>query len=425
MPRHLLVAGIDFGTSYTKVVIRDNNTPGSQARVVSFPGFGDGLLPSVIGIHEQVLMPPSLPQRGSTIPYLKMLAAHVANGVHLAAGPIRVHPTFHRLIPWPSDRTVIRNCLAYYFANVMAATEHYIRHQSPWPKFDFTPGNREDYLVFQLAVPTGLMEDKGASEKLFREALIAGYEARNIITEPLSQRVNYDTWAAHMDQFLCAPDLGVRFKWQCLIYPEAAAAVQTVFRSPNAANGLYVTMDVGAGTVDLNVFHRFNQKLEYYAAIVCPLGIQNLSDPHRAVRQRKEKDLMNELQGRIGALYDRGIIFQPNLGHTPGSRTWDRATYFIFGGGAHHAPYREAFANGIGGASGCRPHVLNLSAATNLVRPKNVQVEFGRYAVAYGLSFYIANLETTKLPHTLQRFYDLHPELRRQTGEPFGQNWDD
>lgn len=423
MPRHLLVAGIDFGTSFTKIVIRDNNTPGSLARVVTFSGINDGLLPSTIGFNEQELFPPAGKQRGITIPYLKMLGAHVANGTPLQKTPIRLHPGLRRLTPWPDDRTVIRNCLAFYFAHVIAATEQFIRHHSPWRNFNLTPGNGEDFLVFQLAVPTGLMNDSGASEILFREALIAGYEARCAITDPLHQRVNYGIWSKQMDQFLSAPDLGERFKWQCLIYPEVAAAVQTVFRSPSAANGLYVTMDVGAGTVDLNVFHRFNQKLEYYAAIVCPLGIQNLDDPHHAVRNRREAELMKELRDRLSDLYIRASIFQPNHGHTPGMRTWDRATYFIFGGGAHHLPYREAFKQGIRDVSDCSPNVHYLSAATNLVRPGNR--EFGRFAVAYGLSFYSANLEKIKLPHTLRTFYDLHPELRRQPGEPFGQNWDD
>ena len=84
MARHLIVAGIDFGTSFTKVVLRDNNTSGSTARVATFPGHSDGLLPSLLGIKGESLVPSEARDFRSPIPYLKMVAAHVADGTRLA-----------------------------------------------------------------------------------------------------------------------------------------------------------------------------------------------------------------------------------------------------------------------------------------------------------------------------------------------------
>jgi len=73
-------------------------------------------------------------------------------------------------------------------------------------------------------------------------------EMRREITSPLSQVIRTPSGPSRWPKCFAADrkTLEDRFQWQCLIYPEVAGAVQTVFRSPNASNGLYVTMDVGA-----------------------------------------------------------------------------------------------------------------------------------------------------------------------------------
>ena len=86
-----------------------------------------------------------------------------------------------------ADTSVVRDLLAFYFAHVIAATEDFMRTGSPWKDFDFTPGNQNDFLIFQLAVPTGLLDDKGKSEKLFRDAFIAGYELRRKIGAAIAE----------------------------------------------------------------------------------------------------------------------------------------------------------------------------------------------------------------------------------------------
>jgi hypothetical protein len=343
MARYLLIAGVDFGTSYTKVVLRDANTPTQHAAVVTFPEHADGLLPSLVGIGRECLIPPTALGESVTVPYLKMLAAHAANGEALDATPVRIPSALNALRSLRSDLELTRELLAFYFAHIMAATEDFIRTRSPWRDFDFAPGSEDDFLIYQLAVPTGLLTDNGSTERLFRDAFIAGYELRRGVDSTLRNAVPQASWSERVAGVLNGDraKLEARFQWQCLLYPEVAAAVQTIFRSPNARDGLYITMDVGAGTVDLNAFNRFsghpnergqnaNRGLNYYSAIVCPLGVQNLDDPHRAVRPRDEAELMEELRRNLHALYLRAKQFQPNRG-APGTRVWDRASLFIFG----------------------------------------------------------------------------------------------
>ena len=194
-------------------------------------------------------------------------------------------------------------------------------------------------------------------------------------------------------------------------------------------------MDIGAGTVDLNAFLRFTghasqrqnggnapRRLDYYSAIVCPLGVQNLNDPHRAVRRRVETELMEELRRHLHSLYVLAKKHQPNFG-PPGQRTWDRASLFIFGGGSHHHGYRQNFAAGLHDAGIHQPQVFNLPAAQDLTRPRNV--EFGRFAVAYGLSFFRPSLDQVRLPHELVPFRELYPEAPNEPPRQYGFNWDD
>lgn len=437
MPRYLIVAGVDFGTSFTKVVLRDNNTPGSNAVVVQFPGHADGLLPSLVGIGRDCLTPPAAPGESAKVPYLKMLAAHVANGEALDGTAVRIPAALEALRHSRPDSEVVRELLAFYFAHVMAATEDFIRSRSPWRDFDFTPGSQNDFLIYQLAVPTGLLADNGATERLFRDAFIAAHELRRGMGTTMCAAISQQSWSEQVAKVFAneRTALESRFEWQCLLYPEVAAAVQTVFRTPNARDGLYITMDVGAGTVDLNAFRRFTghahqrenggnapRHLDYYSAIVCPLGVQNLNDPHGAVRRRVENELMEELRTNLHALYLRAKNYQPNHG-APGMRTWDRASLFIFGGGSHHHGYRQNFSAGLHRAGIHQPQVLNLPAAQDLERPRGV--EFGRFAVAYGLSFFRPSLDHVRLPHELTPFRELYPEAANEPPRQYGFNWDD
>lgn len=423
MPRYFLVAGIDFGTSYTKVVLRDNNTPTSQARVVEFPGIGDGLLPSLVGFSQGRLSPPQGAGKGSVLPYLKMVAAYVAHGMALDRNPIRMPADFQAHCRGRSPTECLRDTLAYYFAHVMAATERFIRIKSPWRDFADEHVGGQDLLIFQLAVPSGLLTGHAATERLFRDALVAGYELRGTEGCASGQSIAADEWSAHVASVFSGDRIALeeRYRWQCLIYPEVAAAVQTVFRSPNASEGLHITMDVGAGTVDLNAFRRISRtrtsereghrELQYYAASVAPLGVQHLNDPHGVMARTTESDLMEKLATQVRQLYFEAQKQQPSrIDGDPTYNPWNNTTIYLFGGGAHHPGYKQCLARTLHYA--CRlknPVVHQLPKAADLALSS--ASTFGRFAVAYGLSFYRANLDRIKLPHELTPFRQLYPAI--------------
>lgn len=423
MSRHLIVAGIDFGTSFTKVVVRDNNTPGSKALVVDYPGYSDGLLPSVMVMPDGRVSLANKGPAGAVIPYLKMVAAEVAAGGSLSRSKIKLPAPLAAVASNPESRSVIRSLLALYLAHVMAATESFLRSRSPWKTLNYDSSTSGDHLIFQLAVPSGLLSDGGRTEQLFREALMAGFELREQITAPLSQSVDLSAWSDQVNA-VCADlsALASRHSWQCLIYPEVAAAVQAIFRAPNAGTGLHITMDVGAGTVDLNAFRRINRPttahqagrraLDYYSALVAPLGIQHLKDPHQAVAPQRESDLMQRLRQQIKLLHGRAERYQPSsVDGDPTYNPWSNTTVYLFGGGAHYPAYKVCLEKALHRDCAIRGAVANLlPKVSDLQLPK--RAEYGRFAVAYGLSFFRVNLDRVNLPHELKQFRELYPDKK-------------
>ncbi len=94
----------------------------------------------------------------------------------------------------------------------------------------------------------------------------------------------------------------------------------------------------------------------------------------------------------------------------------------IFGGGAKMAPYRDSFIRALEDVGIHSPQIFDLPAATDLQRRANV--DFGRFAVAYGISFFRQNLDVWRPPNDIVPFIDLYPPDNGPS--PFrGFNWED
>ena len=425
MPRRFLVAGLDYGTSYTKMVLRDNAT-GMPPKVVVSDQSRNGLFPSVVGIQNNnlVFAPESAAAR--RILHLKMVAADVANGIKLEECPVHFPSAACDFAnELGDDFSFIRSLLAFYFANLITRVETFIRSDDRWKDFDFEKKTHDDYLVYLLAIPAGLITGSGKVEEIFREALVLAYMLKNHGVLSQSSGVPWRQWHALVTEAAKQRSLlNNEFKWQCLVYPETAGAVQAYFRSPNASEGLFVTMDVGAGTVDLNAFQRQThvRDCNYYSTIVCPLGTQNLASPITKDVPIGEVAFMEELRHRIHAVNLLARKYQPNIG-TPPHRTWDHAKFFIFGGGAFHESYWDNFKQGLRNAAINNPEIRRLPDASDLHIPNGV--EFGRFAVAYGLSFFKVNLDRVNLPHELKTFDELYPPTTENEVRPYGFTWED
>lgn len=417
--RYALVIGFDFGTSFSKVVVHEQNQ--RAAEVVTFSG-GEWLFPSLIGLHQDTLYGPLSSSLQGPLTYLKMVAPQV-----VADAQTSLNMNLKDRCPLLSSGDApmhLRNLLAWYFANVLSATLFFITHKSRWA--DFSPETNGDLLFAQVGVPSGYMSDKG-SESCFLEAFSLGRVLVSEVESKMNAKMPYRQWASLCDAGASQAHVLINEEY-CTSYPEVAAGVQCVLRSPTAEDGLYVTIDVGAGTVDMNAFLRHTaqgyknvqerpNKLDYYAAKVEPYGVSRIknrsnvnpyiqmgdvhlhTDVDWSLDPRSEMDVMQAVGDQIRSLLCSAFEYQPNHGIGTGLRTWDRCKVYAWGGGYGYAPYQATVSRVLG-------EVISVSETKRLPCPINLtlpkKADYSRLTIAYGLSHWKANMEDIRLPNELQ-----------------------
>jgi hypothetical protein len=410
---HVFIAGFDFGTSYSKVVVRDLIT--ERFKIVVFSPDDSGLYPSFVLFDGDRYFPPGSSRPGTIISYLKLLAAdHSTNRIQ--------YISLHRQNDL-SRQSVLR-CLCAYFLFVLQEIATFLRKDPEWHDFNTT----SDSLIIQFSVPSGLLLlGSRKLESLMKEALMAA----RIIWDT-GERFPDGIASSRIDAALAAlatmeaARLG-KLGHLCCTYPEAAAAVQTVFRMGSVPPyGKYITMDVGAGTVDLNVFLRHTDPLtespglRYWACKVAPLGAAHLEELHRDAGDHETagailsgSEMRKKLQESITGLLKEAFRFQPRVLEGTGGNPWSRSTYaYIFGGGSGHVLYRQVLNSVLSAEGVLVPDVLELPVPSEAPNPP-AGLLFGRWAVAFGLSFALENLEEIHLPDSLKP----HPEPEQ--GAPY------
>ena len=125
---YVLTVGIDFGTSFTKVVIQDQVT--EVAHVLE--SGGKWLIPSVVGIEGECFYGPLCCRVDGAIPYLKILAIELLQSENSVACP----ENLAKLIASIGKCPAIETTLAWYFGNIIAEVKGFIAKSSSWPGFD-------------------------------------------------------------------------------------------------------------------------------------------------------------------------------------------------------------------------------------------------------------------------------------------------
>ena len=420
--KHLFIAGFDFGTSYSKVVLRDQLT--GLAKAVTFGPGKLGLLPSYLRVHENNLYGPLDEGPGDIISYPKLLAADAAEGQErfrtVYSG---VFESFQRSVGIASSTDAAGILLIRYFFAVICGIREFIATDCDWS--DSVPA--ADPLMIQLAVPSGLMAQRdGPLETLMRNALRAAHLLAHRNQELPSL---IDLLDVHNEiGKLTRPILEMLDKC-CVIYPEVAAGVQAVLRSRNIPDGKFITMDVGAGTVDLNAFYRNSTGLDYWSCEVVPLGFARLKVGASAVPgcghdvtvdPLEEEPLMSEVRKAVAKLMGQAFRYQPKKIVGTGTPPWQHDTHaYIWGGGSGFTPYESNYLKALHDCDvGVTEFANRLPVPNdNFVLPSDVG-DFGRLAVAFGLSFHHANLDAVRLPSQLQTFGERYPDywqLSRRT----------
>lgn len=408
---HFIVAGFDFGTSYSKVVVRDLLT--NKAKVVLFGREQRSLYPSYVYVNSQYVGGPAFNSFGNRVGYLKLLASDACTG---AEDYINLHGVS------PIDRAHAGLLLVGYFVDVLANIFSFLINDEDWSDYD----PKLDTTLVQLAVPSGMLSaGSGGIEDMMLSALRTAYFLidcdghDNNTAYTLEQLA--DSWHRANEG---TSQIGARIRSLCHVYPEVAAGVQTVMRSRQTPDGKFFTMDVGAGTVDLNVFYyqsgrhgNVQRSLNYWSCLVAPLGCSCLTTLHsqageheRASRSLTTAELERSLERYINHLIDRAFQYQPPRIEGDAGFPWLRNTYaYVFGGGSKNPLYSSVLRHVLSSRDILIDDVRGLPPPPEDMAIPHDAGNFGRFAVAYGLSFHHANLDDVILPHELQTFRQAHP----------------
>lgn len=249
--RRYLTIGLDWGTSATKVVIRDPYGPGSPAYLVDFGQYGaeadSHLLPSALSVNDQGRVLFGANRDGVSVTELK---------VHLMQNPRESLPVSVDAQP--------RELAALYIAAVL-------RYSRQWLAKKYEGRYQEYELIweFNLGIPAASHNDDDV-RVLFRNLARVGWGvSRQERIRVVDARREYAALAQGEFEPGIHEDL-------VSVIPEVAAQVVGYARSSLRRPGLHVLVDVGASTLDLAGFMLSEQKGEDYFAIleagVYPLG---------------------------------------------------------------------------------------------------------------------------------------------------------
>lgn len=444
--------GLDFGTAFTKCIARNLAT--NEAFVVPIGG-AQHLLPSeiIVGQSGICLADETINDTQlSKFHNLKMALAETASGQLDGAWAANLrhaaesHPT-STLARKPGDLA------AYFLARVIQRARAFILSRSAG--FDESRGDR---CFLNMAVPVAHAQDARVATEFDTSLRKAWLLAR--------EKALCDWQQSQAAEVLSRLDTSPGQDIGCYIYPEVSANVQSYIKSRAGSDGLYLFVDVGAGTVDLSVFiyytHPTNDRpISYVAAGVVALGSSQIEI--RAARritdrtlsvlkaagiplgsdgllqaklqeiirlgkegQRIEPVLFQEMQAAQKSvendLYHREapIIESARRKFRQGSRTsaqWGTLKLLIGGGGASAPLYQSAINQWFRQVSHFEPPRKQIPLPPDLKWPADLPPAsqanaFRRFAVAYGLSFDRANLEDHRFPK------DVRPIPQRLSSPP-------
>lgn len=426
---YLLVVGFDFGTAFTKCVIRDANVrdPG-RAHPVRFK-LADGwsyLVPSL------VYMDGTTPRSAFDTPADSKLPRidHLKMRLVASADPARAHAWGMKA----AELNEAKALSAWFVAHVLAHVGREIL--TIWSDFGERP---DDACFVNICVPIS-NADAHHVETAFSEALCAAWNTvgRGGVTPPSIERIR---------EVLAKKESLNEAKDFCYTYPETSANLQTYLRSRARLPGLYLLIDVGAGTMDLSFFILHSdagveKPLIYLHGSVLEVGSsrieievlkRNPKLPLEEVVAHKEgratpKDSLiiheldlvrKKLRSEVATGVGRGVSdaeARINEDLRAAQRQMKGLSLLFAGGGFCHDPYEQ----------GARffhrhrqwPHEppgRELPDASDLKWGETAQVPFKRLSVAYGLSFPRFELENHKFPSEVRpvaRLIDEEPPDR-------------
>ncbi len=426
--------GIDYGTSNSKIVIRDFAAAGGERAHVVLRGSGERLSSSVAAVDGEMFFG----WRPTTRSKVLQRATWYESVKMRAAGECVGQPgNFFRgvLVPSPSGLRIVDLAVLTVWWLIGQAYEEaqtVVRHRQDET---LAPG-------MTMGIPMGFFTDAALRKRFVEIARVAwalfrrhgGLEDGRIKVDSAREYVA-DAWRTVEEH--PTPDDDVRL-W---VRTEAEAALWWAFRSPQVAAGPYCKVDVGAGTTSSSVFRIVGgkEKMAFFGAASVPAGMDALDealctwkgmDPSQIRTLRGHEDQVLTGGGALacrpvfdgmrealasawrqnGALI-RGAIFE--------QRAWQRrAGVFLLGGGSLVEEVRKAVSQRPVGLDGRFP-VIKLESPPDLrLEGRPVPQESLPFVlVAYGLSMLAPPIPMVETPDEVPPMPKNAPTVARLSHE--------
>lgn len=265
--------GIDFGTKFTKVCVRDTDL--DRSWVITFtngsPNLDEALLPTKIGICSDGSLLAGLtesewktqPQTQIDVDFIKMRLANIDLAKEGEGYLFDSLPKFHNSdLNTPEN---LENISAYYLSRVILKAKAWVIKNNA----DLVKGQKISWSI-NIGVPVKYFDSNAINS--FRKVLSLACLLSESHPESLTfnQLNDYATLLKND-----ASDI------PCFAIPEIAAAVYSYTISRQAEPGIYIFFDVGSGTIEGASFRFFREnnmpKIEFYTGEVEPIGMNALA----------------------------------------------------------------------------------------------------------------------------------------------------
>ena len=417
--------GLDFGTAFSKCVVRDVGR--GTARVLENSNPVDGvpfLFRSVIGFRDQTLIL-NPPREDEGLPFAKMLLTALARR-HSPRGALLLWQDYLRCLPnGMSEIDGVSLAVAWLLASILRAAR--ILAGQMMPGFGAQPN---DYFFVNLCVPVDDMQERTVISA-FRTTLHLAWKMSSSDALPSSATI------VELRSFVAALPHNSADGF-CELYPEVGANVQAFLKSGFARGHWGVPFfmtDVGAGTVDQSFFILSPDlgHLTFLSAMVRPIGSSEIetrcvaelrntdSKTYQArlaeVRAHKEgrAPLSSEMKNLFATAIER---LRREVGHmskecanaglwTPRHEKklkpnqFKNSVVMNTGGGMRNEPYRNGVKSSFQEYWSLNPAMIELPKPNDLLTAAGRAMPgdwFRRLTVAYGLSFQVHDLHKITLP---------------------------
>jgi len=412
---YLIQIGFDYGTAFSKSVYRDMVADRAwvhwdPARTSEQDPY---LIPSVV-IHQGGVFSR---HRDAGVGYPTNGLVHLKHALELVAldewdSPLlRDYAGQSPAMDQAGLGKLVIAANVFFLANAYQEVLQGVRLR--FPDFGSKPG---DEARISMAIPVADAEHEDIAG-LFRQVMIAAWR--------LAKQMFYngEEIPVRIKSLIACMDAGTEDDG-CFLYPEVSANVQAFTRSRTSRHGTYLFTDVGAGTVDqsLFIYHQYEgqESLTYLAAWNPPLGsgqieyraakaqgVHSIEQLERLRLLKEDRVFDKELRGVVLDLQDELQFGTELLLRAAKNRLYVLKQLtdacLIFGGGGYRPdvyddPVRFAFQQKQ--IFGC---VVNCGKV-GVPRPRDLELTpqqshwVDRLTVAYGLSFYSADLDRYRFP---------------------------